>query len=214
MVLTVAAGSITLVLMKTTRPGSTVDAAQQIRDALKARGWSSRQVSVRADSFSMGSAIRVLVRDVRVSLAVVKEIAQAHERVRRCEETGEILGGGNRYIDVDYSTEALASLRASIESVLSTVAHAPGAIVEVGGGWRAWRSDSKDYGGEMWRARHSDASVEDIHCCGLSFCARQIAERMAEAASTTGLLPVVGEPTEDALARVLPLPSFDSAVAS
>ena len=81
--------------------------AAQIRSTLKNKhGWSSRQVSVRAEYFSMGSSIEVTVKDPAIPLPVIKSVAEGAESIRRCEISGEILGGGNRYVSVKYSHEA------------------------------------------------------------------------------------------------------------
>jgi hypothetical protein len=88
---------------------STTEHAAQIRQTLKAKhGWSSRQVSVRADNYSMGSSIDVIIKDPAIPLPVVKAIAEVAEHIRRCEVSGEILGGGNRFVHVTYSREAEA----------------------------------------------------------------------------------------------------------
>lgn len=80
---------------------SPAEAAAEIRSTLKSRhGWTSRQVSVRASSFSMGSAIDIKIKAPGVSLAAVKAIAEGQESIRRCEITGDILSGGNRYVSV------------------------------------------------------------------------------------------------------------------
>src|SRR5690242_8810015 len=84
--------------------------AAAIRAALKAQhGWTSRDVSVRAESFSMGSALRVKIKNPAVSLTAVRVIAREFETVSRCEQTGEVLSGGNTYLDVEYSYEVLAA---------------------------------------------------------------------------------------------------------
>jgi len=83
------------------------EAAKKIRKALKEKGITSRQVSVRSSSYSMGSSIRVTIKDPSIKLAGVKEVAMGAESVRRCEYSGEILSGGNRYVNVCYSLEAL-----------------------------------------------------------------------------------------------------------
>jgi hypothetical protein len=86
---------------------TTTEYAAQIRQALKRQhGWSSRQVSVRAEYFSLGSSIEIVVKDPSIPLPAVKAIAQRAESIRRDEMTGEILGGGNRYVSVTYSHEA------------------------------------------------------------------------------------------------------------
>lgn len=86
---------------------STTEHAADIRAILKREhGWSARQVSIRAEYFSTGSAIRVEIKDPGVSLAVVKQVATRAEDISRDALTGEILSGGNRYVTVNYSTEA------------------------------------------------------------------------------------------------------------
>ena len=89
----------------TIHPDSTTGRAASLRAALKARGWSSRDVSVRAESFSLGSAIRVLIKNPAVPLATVRTLAEAEEHIDR-DQWGEILGGGNRYVTVSYTTAA------------------------------------------------------------------------------------------------------------
>ena len=82
---------------------SATDAAKIIRETLKRLGWSNRAVSVRADYFSMGSAIRVEVKRADVPLNIVRAIARSFERISRCEYSGEILSGGNMYISCRYN---------------------------------------------------------------------------------------------------------------
>jgi hypothetical protein len=87
--------------------------AAQIRATLKREhGWSSRQVSIRAEYFSMGSSIDVTVKDPTIPLPTVKRVAEGAESIRRCEVSGEILSGGNRYVSVRYSHEAQAEIGA------------------------------------------------------------------------------------------------------
>ena len=98
------------------------EAAKRIRQELKARGWSSRQVSVRAANYSMGSSIRVEVRDADISLPTVRAIAKGSEQIRRCEISGDILSGGNRYVNTSYSTGARDELAGRwVENVRSAV---------------------------------------------------------------------------------------------
>lgn len=98
--------------MTTTYPGSTTDRAAQIRAALKAKGWTARDVSVRAKYYSLGSAIEIRVKNPDVPLTAVEAIAADHECIHRDEFTGEILGGGNRYVNASYTHDALMVLSA------------------------------------------------------------------------------------------------------
>jgi hypothetical protein len=108
---------------------TTAEAAVALRAAFKAKGWNARKVSVRTDYYSMGSSIDVTIRDADVKIADVEAIAEQAERIHRCEITGEILGGGNRYIHARYSDDAEKVLRArglpEIEATVARLATLP-----------------------------------------------------------------------------------------
>ena len=101
--------------------GSTTERSAQIRAALKAQGWTSRDVSVRSQYYSMGSSIHVRINNADVPLAAVETIANAHERIDR-DGFGEILSGGNRFVHVAYSTAAHAALAARYADVVGAAA--------------------------------------------------------------------------------------------
>ena len=106
---------------------TTTDRAAQIRQTLKGKGITSRQVSVRADYFSGGSSIDVRIKDANVSLSLVESIANAHERIDRCHLTHEILSGCNRYVSVSYTSAALDVLAARyLDAVNAAAAQASG----------------------------------------------------------------------------------------
>ena len=89
---------------------TTTDHAAHIRQTLKAQhGWNSRQVSVRADYYSMGSSIHVTIKDASIPSSLVRAIAERAERIDR-DGFGEILSGCNRYVDVGYDGPALKAL--------------------------------------------------------------------------------------------------------
>jgi hypothetical protein len=80
--------------------------ADQLRAALKTAGYSRKQVTVKHDHYSMGSTLHVTIRDLSVSKANVTAIAESYSNVRR-DQFGEILSGGNTYLDVSYEDKAL-----------------------------------------------------------------------------------------------------------
>lgn len=90
---------------------TTTDRAAAIRAALKAKHITSRQVSVRADYYSMGSSIRITIKDPNVRASVVRSIAEPHESIDR-DQFGEILGGGNRFVSVHYDHATLETMGA------------------------------------------------------------------------------------------------------
>lgn len=93
--------------MTTATYKTTADHARELRQLLKKRyGWTGRQVSIRTDNYSLGSSIRVEIKDGSIPLPLVTELAEDHESIRRCEITGDILSGGNRYVSVNLSEAA------------------------------------------------------------------------------------------------------------
>lgn len=103
---------------------TTKEHAAAIRAHYKRHGWSSRDISVRAEGFSLGSAINVTVKNPKVNFAVAEKLAKGAESVRRCEITHEILGGGNRYVSVSYSHEAADAIQAQYADVLQQAENA------------------------------------------------------------------------------------------
>lgn len=101
--------------MKTTYT-SLKEATANVRTALKAMGYGPREISVRGESYSMGSSINVCVKVRGVDLKAVEAVAMGAERVDRCEITGDILSGGNRFVHVKYDGELLASLAATVKA--------------------------------------------------------------------------------------------------
>ena len=97
--------------------------AKRIRTELKAQGISTKQVSVRTHNYSMGSSLNIRIKDPKVLKSLVEKIANESERVSRCEVSGEILSGGNRFVFVDYASEAIETvaleLVARLENVLA-----------------------------------------------------------------------------------------------
>ncbi len=129
---------------------TTTEHAAQIRQTLKARyGWTSRDVSVRADYYSMGSAIRIRVKNPAVSIKAVEAIAEPSESIDR-DQWGEILNGGNRYVTVSYDSDtreaigrpylsavevALVELKAASDNSLIPVEGTPYMVGKAYGGW-------------------------------------------------------------------------------
>lgn len=89
----------------------TTDRATDIRAKLKTYGYTSRDVSVKSDYYSMGSSIRIKIKNPKVPSALVKLVAEAHEDISR-DQFGDILSGGNRFVFVSYTSEAEAALAA------------------------------------------------------------------------------------------------------
>lgn len=91
---------------------TTKEHAAEIRKAFKAKGWNAKMVSVRMHQYSMGSSIYVSIKHPSIPPEVARKIAEAHQRVDRCEMTGEILSGGNMFVFVETTDEVQAQLAA------------------------------------------------------------------------------------------------------
>lgn len=104
----------------------TAEHSKQIRQALKAKyGWTGQDVSVRTDNYSMGSSIRIKVKNPTVDKAIVEEIAKDHEHVYRCEMTGDILSGGNRFVFVDYTDDCRKQIGAPYLEAVTAIRRDP-----------------------------------------------------------------------------------------
>lgn len=110
------------------------EAAKKVRTALKAAGIPARSVSVRSESYSMGSSIRVEINDPTISPKLVESIASEQEKVSRCPYSGEILNGGNRFVFVDIGRKAVeAKIARDAELIEGLVAAATEANKQQGG---------------------------------------------------------------------------------
>lgn len=163
--------------------------AQLLRAALKTAGFNSRCATVRHDN----STLRVTVRDAGVSLSTVKAIADRFRSVRYCHATGEILCGGNTFVDVDYLPEFLAPVAAVVVALLAGADD--GQIVDLTGGFRAAkisRALGATYPDEV-RIWGPGFDMFNATACGVEFAAKRIAVAYLDArasareASATGV---------------------------
>jgi hypothetical protein len=153
----------------------TKTAAKQIRAALKAKGWNSKAVSVRVDRYSMGSSIHVKVKSPDVDMATVKAIAERYQRVDRCEYSGEILSGGNRFIFIDWDSDLVSAQMDELTPILEQLREGqrwtcPGIDVEV-----VCEKLGKLGSSDLY-VMHDDGKIEYGYCVGS--CARQLAHKL------------------------------------
>jgi hypothetical protein len=93
---------------------SVTSPADNLRAALKKAGFTARQVSVRYPH----STLHVTIRDAHVSLSRIEQIAGQFESVSRDHATGEILSGGNTFVQVAYADALVEPIKAEIIAVL------------------------------------------------------------------------------------------------
>jgi hypothetical protein len=79
-----------------------INPAEQVRKELKAKGITSRQVSVRND----GNSLDIRIKDLSICADMVRDIAKQFERIDYCPVTQEILCGGNYFVSVSYDWQA------------------------------------------------------------------------------------------------------------
>lgn len=75
------------------------ESAKELRSKLKEIGYNRNMVSVTSDYDS----INVTVKSIEVDFKKVEKLANSYESFRTDERTGEILLGGNTYVNVKYS---------------------------------------------------------------------------------------------------------------
>lgn len=146
----------------------TTERAAMIRAELKAKHkWSGRDVSVKADHFSMGSAIRISIKNPAVPLQAVKDIALEHESISR-DDSGEILSGGNRYVDIGYSSEAREALAAqhlpAVQAAAEKLQAEPGYLfpVEGSGFLLGAGHHGLGYGFALWQGGESGRHLAEV----------------------------------------------------
>ena len=81
------------------------DASKTIRNKLKMAGYTSKHVSVRSQSYSMGSSIKVEIKSAHVDPAIVLAASNCEEKISYCQSSGEILSGGNRFVNVEFDSK-------------------------------------------------------------------------------------------------------------
>lgn len=112
---------------------TTSNPANRLRAVLRSAGFNARQVTVRARH----STLDVTIRDSSISLTRVAEIASPFEVVRRDQATGEILSGGNTYVEVAYAVNIVAPVKAAILALLDPAPRDE--YVALPGGYRAMK---------------------------------------------------------------------------
>lgn len=138
---------------------TTTDQAAIIRETLKTKhGWTSRQVGIRAEYFSMGSAIRVTIKDASVIPSVVEAIANKAEKISR-DQWGEILSGGNTYVTVSYDRDVIEQMGArwagAVDAAyleLATADH--NSLIPIAGSPFLLGRDNNGHGFSLWREGH------------------------------------------------------------
>jgi len=150
-----------------------------IRTELKKIGISNRRVSVRAENYSMGSSINIEIKDATIAMSTVKAIAEKQERIDRCEITGDILSGGNRYLHISYSTEASAERAApyidAVREAMEAIGTEPtNALTSITGTGILLGSD-RNMGFQLWNGSKAGMHVNTAECA-----ARIVADYVAE----------------------------------
>lgn len=168
------------------------DSAAAMRVAFKAKGWSARKVSVRVRGCGYSSAIDVSIRDASVAKRDVEAIAFEHRSVRYCHMSGEVLMGGNCYVDVEYAHGILDGVKAEIAEAIKDIE--AGEVRDVRG-FRVYR-DSDGPGPMEFsaHARREDGEIdysEAVRAWDVENIVHWVAEHSA--GRSAGRVPAVSE---------------------
>jgi hypothetical protein len=101
----------------TTRTKKTPTKTDLIRAALKATGIKRNAVSVRGNYTS----IHCVIKDADVAYKVVSDAAYAHQKIHYCEYSGEILSGGNTYVNVEYHEDVVTAVAQKLLPMLANL---------------------------------------------------------------------------------------------
>lgn len=181
--------------MGQTKHGKVETAADRIRADLKRAGIAHKAVSVRMPHHG---SVHVTIRDASVSISLVKGIAKREECVRRDEYTGEILCGGNTFVDVEYDEDVIVGL---VQAIGWRLANAKEGIeVPVGDRRVFWLRDSNGWNGyvsEIGRdnAIHAYADIGKPGAVLMPEMFRHAARQLATDLLDRGI--PLGEPSPD-----------------
>jgi len=151
-----------------------------LRADLRSAGFNARKVTVRRDN----STLRVTIRDASVSLSTVRQIAERYTRVQRDERSGEILCGGNTFVDAAYLPALVEPVATQIVALLAPADD--GVIVALPGGFRAAkisRQRGATYPDEV-RIWGAGFDIHNSTACGVEFAAKRIAIAYLDASAT------------------------------
>jgi len=152
-----------------------------LRAALKSAGFNARKVTVRRDH----STLHVTIRDAAVPRSIVKAIADQFSVVRRDERSGEILCGGNTFVDVEYLPALVEPVAATIVALLMPAED--GVIVALPGGFRAAkisRERGASFSGQV-QIWGPGFEMFNSMACGVEFAAKRIAIAYLDACALT-----------------------------
>lgn len=81
--------------------------AKAIRAELKENGITNKQVGVTSKSALYDDVVRVNIKDLKVSYNLVNTIASKYKLISYDQANGEILAGGNMYINIQFDYESI-----------------------------------------------------------------------------------------------------------
>ena len=170
---------------------SQMRAPDALRAALKAAGFNTRRVSVKENHCTLV----VTIRDNSVSLAQVEAIAGRFEVVQRCEATGDILDGGNRFVRVAYADVLVAPLAAMILALLEVAGR--GEFVTLPGGFRALKVSPHQGAAHLdeWRLEGPTFDWRNDRAYGVGWAAKRLAIASLDASAAAAASAVVASPS-------------------
>jgi hypothetical protein len=146
--------------------------ADNLRAALKKAGYNARRVTVR----QRHCTLYVTIRDASASLTKVKAIAHQFESVSRDHATGEILLGGNTFVQVEYTDALVDPVKATILAVLDPAPNDQ--YVALPGGFRACKVSEQHGATTYVRDVRLEGPTFDIYnniACGVTWAAERLA---------------------------------------
>lgn len=115
-----------------------LEGTNEVADFLKTKGYNRTKVSVKHSYYGYDDGYKVTVKDVSIPLEKIKELVLKFRSVDYDERSGEILSGGNTYVDVEYDKnvvkDALNKYEKKVNSVLRACLMEIGSEVDIGNG--------------------------------------------------------------------------------
>lgn len=81
--------------------------SKELKQYFKENGIETKNISIRHSYFGYSDGFDVTIKDISISRKKVEHLLKKYESIDRDERTGEILAGGNTYIQVSYDYDSI-----------------------------------------------------------------------------------------------------------
>lgn len=125
---------------------TTKELATTIRGELKAAGYSSKEVSVKAGAARYDTRIDITIKNAAIPMTTIEGVAKKYEKIDRCQYSGEILAGCNTYIFISHDYDVMQAEYAKRQHMADAIYSIIVPAIKPSGG----KAIHDDHGHTLW----------------------------------------------------------------